>query len=358
MKLCLLLYVSAVLYGVESLSVRNDISCKDNDGNNVPWFILYKTPQTRDNTENGYKYYYMDSENQKWVAGVGRITENNNALSRTLQTVYQNRNPEKSAYLLYNNEPPHPNSKAGDMFGMTKGVVSFDEDGGYWLSHSVPDFPPKSSQSYSYPGSALKHGHVHLCISLKKGKIDELWNQFLYTVPYVYDESVPKSMTTKDLETVLDRRHVDNMVTEPKNRMVFTSVDGQEFMHFAKSGQFGKDIYDGWLAPYFRSDFFAQIGKRTTADMKSTCHENVKTLNVQQIKIGDVEFPANMDHSKWGITVAKKWVCIGDGDRSTASLTRGGGLVCLKNAQVWKQFEHIVKNNEKCKKAKPGHDEI
>ncbi len=130
---------------------------------------MYMTPQTSDNSENGHKYFYMDSENMDWVPG----------------------------------------------------VVSFNTDGGYWLIHSVPEFPPKSSKSYSYPQSALKHGHIHLCISLKKDKIDELWNQFLYTVPYVYDQSVPESMRKKkDFDAILDHRHVDNMVTEPKSRMV------------------------------------------------------------------------------------------------------------------------------------------
>ncbi len=113
-------YLVLCMFGLFA-GTRARFSCKDNAGTDVDWFIMYKTPQTSGNTQNSLQYFYMDSKNRKWVPGEGHITEQNNALYHTLQTVYQNRNADDSAYYLYSDEPPN-SDKVADASGKTKGI--------------------------------------------------------------------------------------------------------------------------------------------------------------------------------------------------------------------------------------------
>jgi deoxyribonuclease-2 len=67
--------------------------------------------------------------------------------------------------------------------GHTKGVVMSEADGGFWLVHSVPYFPPSPgnvtttgtdshSEGYSYPSTGLTYGQSFLCISLSASQLD------------------------------------------------------------------------------------------------------------------------------------------------------------------------------------------
>ncbi|KIH58662.1 hypothetical protein ANCDUO_11128 [Ancylostoma duodenale] len=48
---------------------------------------------------------------------------------------------KKSFYLSYNDNCP---GKATDSYrGHSKGVVVFDKQQGFWMVHSVPEFPPQ-----------------------------------------------------------------------------------------------------------------------------------------------------------------------------------------------------------------------
>jgi len=52
------------------------------------------------------------------------------------------------------------------------------------------------------------------------------------------------------------------------------------------------------------------------------------------------------DHSKWGISVTaddnKKWVCVGDSNREKGQEKRGGGMLCIKNPDLWEQFNFLI----------------
>jgi len=78
-------------------------------------------------------------------------------------------------WVLYNDQPP--NQTYSSALGHTKGVVMSGTDGGLWLVHSVPNFPPpptnsSSSKSYRYPQSGRYYGQSFLCISLTDSQLD------------------------------------------------------------------------------------------------------------------------------------------------------------------------------------------
>ncbi|KAJ4426398.1 hypothetical protein ANN_27212 [Periplaneta americana] len=81
---------------------------------------------------------------------------------------------------MYNDQPP--NSSDSSELGHTKGVVISQEDGGIWLVHSVPHFPPapRDAGGYSYPDTAFHYGQSFLCISLQASEMDLVGQLILF----------------------------------------------------------------------------------------------------------------------------------------------------------------------------------
>lgn len=71
---------------------------------------------------------------------------------------------QNAAYIMYNDE--FPNGTKSMTRGHTKGVVVMTSQGGFWLVHSVPKYPPTPPDGYSYPHSGHHYGQSMLCISL------------------------------------------------------------------------------------------------------------------------------------------------------------------------------------------------
>lgn len=84
-------------------------------------------------------------------------------------------------WVLYNDQAP--DETYNSELGHTKGVVVSEADGGFWLLHSVPHFPPSPdnvttaalnshSKGYSYPSTGLGYGQSFFCISLTASQMD------------------------------------------------------------------------------------------------------------------------------------------------------------------------------------------
>lgn len=72
---------------------------------------------------------------------------------------------------MYNDQPPIGQTSFSS--GHTKGVVIAREDGGFWLIHSVPHYPPDPKDGdYSYPKTGLKNGQSYLCITLPAKELE------------------------------------------------------------------------------------------------------------------------------------------------------------------------------------------
>ncbi|CAG2066178.1 unnamed protein product, partial [Timema podura] len=95
---------------------------------------------------------------------------------QTLKSLYDNGTKQDpgTLWILYNDQPP--NGGVGIELGHTKGVVMSQSNGGFWLIHSVPHYPPspnKSTQNfYSYPHTGLHYGQSLMCISLDVKQLD------------------------------------------------------------------------------------------------------------------------------------------------------------------------------------------
>ncbi|XP_069783511.1 deoxyribonuclease-2-alpha isoform X2 [Narcine bancroftii] len=331
-------------------SVTSDISCHDDDGEPVDWFIVYKLPE--DSGGSGVLYMYMDHGTSGWRSGTYSINDTRGAVGATLQQLYDTpvAQSDDVAYVLYNDQRPDDSSSYG---GHTKGVVLLDRKQGFWLVHSTPHFPPKTGESYWWPHSGLKNGQSFLCVTYPYSQFNDIGTQLLYNNPQIYDHSIPPSFAEDlpDLRSAMAGKHKK---TPPWNRkVILSSVKGKQFISFAKYKDFGDDLYSGWVAEVFQSDLMVESWLNSRHTLSSNCSAQYAVYNVERIEFPlGITFSSHVDHSKWCVTRpgwGSEWTCIGDINRDQAQEKRGGGTVCNDDPVVWDAFSSLVMSCQPCK---------
>jgi phospholipase C len=73
--------------------------------------------------------------------------------------VYHNVGSDSVGYYMYNDEKP--DGSTSSYRGHTKGVSAFDANGGFFLDHSVPRFPPKAEDAYEFPANEATYDSMH-----------------------------------------------------------------------------------------------------------------------------------------------------------------------------------------------------
>ena len=159
-------------------------------------------------------------------------------------------------WILYNDQPP--NQPVKDDNGHSKGVLLANDVEGFWLIHSVPNFPPKvfsksvdkefkinnsfsekyGSGKYSYPSTGKEFGQSFMCISTKM--LDVIGRQFQYNEIIVYEKNLPDKFKQIH-KTLFDAANENYIERPPFNSMAkFQSEKGFYFISFAKSGKWHK----------------------------------------------------------------------------------------------------------------------
>ncbi|XP_053160124.1 deoxyribonuclease-2-alpha isoform X1 [Hemicordylus capensis] len=343
-----------LLFSVALDTVQGGISCYDDSGQPVDWFITYKLPKPhRSPVAEGMRYMYQDGRTQGWVQGRSLMNSTEGAVGRTLQQLYTEaaRRQDETAYVLYNDEPP--SKLLFSSKGHTKGVILLDRTQGFWMLHSTPHFPPSVEEKmYSWPHSGLPNGQTFLCITLPYSQFKEIGNQLLYTEPEVYDSSVEGTFA-QDFPALLNASEGQHIQEQPWNSSVtLTTLGGKEFVSFAKFRAFDDDLYSGWLAPALASDLYVEFWLRSRGILPSNCSGHFRVYNMEELAFPDpsITFHTMVDHSKWcvGTESDPGWACVGDMNRNEAEEQRGGGALCCRDAAIWKAFRNLVKKYTDC----------
>ncbi|XP_019519751.1 PREDICTED: deoxyribonuclease-2-alpha [Hipposideros armiger] len=328
------------------------LSCYGDSGQPVDWFVVYKQPAHSGpgvEAQTGLQYKYLDEVSGGWRDGAGPINSLAGAVGRSLLPLYQN--TTQVAYLLYNDQPPD-GARDSSSRGHTKGVLLLGQEGGFWLVHSVPGFPPRASHAnYSWPRSAQTYGQTLLCVSFPLEQFSKIGKQLSYTYPLVYDHRLEGTFAQKfpELEEVVKGHHVRN---RPWNSSVtLTSMAGAIFQSFAKFGKFGDDLYSGWLAEALGRNLQVQFWQHSGGILHSNCSGVWQVLDVTRIAFpgpAGPTFSTTDDHSKWCVAPEGPWACVGDMNRNLGEMQRGGGTVCTQLPALWKAFQSLVNECEQC----------
>ncbi|MEQ2234225.1 hypothetical protein ILYODFUR_029706 [Ilyodon furcidens] len=103
---------------------RSDISCRNEAGEPVDWFIIYKLPKyTIEKVGSGVEYMYLDSAVGSWQRSKFMLNTTQGAMANTLNQLYKGKAylSNSSVYALYNDGPPE--MKYIHTYGHTKGTV-------------------------------------------------------------------------------------------------------------------------------------------------------------------------------------------------------------------------------------------
>ncbi|KAM9797426.1 deoxyribonuclease-2-beta [Syngnathus typhle] len=322
------------------------ISCQNEDGQPVDWFIIYKLPKYKiGEVGSGVDYMYLDPSLDTWQLSKFMVNTSQGAISNTLDQLYSKAINKSSdfVYAFYNDSPPLLKYMRG--YGHTKGVLLFDSSQGFLLSHSIPHFPSFPEMGYLYPSSGKINGQTALCLSLHYDQFVHVTQHLVYLFPRFYNCSVPPAFASKLPQ--LAQLCAGQRPEAPSDKRMdqLLSLQGEKFFTFAKSDHFVDDIYTGWVAQVLKADLMTETWQRPDHDLPSNCSLPNHVMNIKRIRLPkSAPFYSKYDHSKWCVSwdYEKQLTCLGDLNREVLQMWRGGGLMCSNNTLIYKSFRPVV----------------
>lgn len=218
------------------------IQCLDENGDPVDrWVVL--------STNDNYRYYYFDGSNGfvKSPYTTNQTTQGN--IMSTMNQFYSNDlDLNNIAYALYNDDPPPPDTTASSTYAHAKGVMITDNETGFWLAHSKPNWPNARAQGAAgFPDS--DYSQSLMCMTLNSSSFDDIAAAQMVNYPYLYD-----SYISANLETMLPSFAAwigGSQSSELNVTNSFSGIGGDTYIQFAKNKKWGRDLYDDFVAPTF-----------------------------------------------------------------------------------------------------------
>lgn len=163
--------------------------------------------QVVDERVDGYHYLYTDNRiisTQKALRLSQHSLEetdiemDQSAVQHTLKQIYSKtldieRNQAELIYVMYNDQFPGQQISTAS-YGHAKGVTAFGSQTGFWMVHSVPNFPNSLLGGYEWPGNGLNNGQVMLCISLTTSYLQQVSANMVLRQVYAYETHVEESV--------------------------------------------------------------------------------------------------------------------------------------------------------------------
>ncbi|XP_005800589.1 deoxyribonuclease-2-alpha-like [Xiphophorus maculatus] len=325
----------------------SDVKCRNDRGEAVDWYIVYKLPNVKD---GGKMYLYMDESTGGWRLSNEKIDSKTGFLAQTLKPLldFYTKKTEGFGYMLYNDQPPNPYS-APSSFGHSKGVVMLDRNFGLWLSHSTPKFPTYRSTEF-WPSSGNANAQTFLCVTFPYQQFKEIGLQLMYIHAYSFDSEIPKTFH-EELRCVAQRS------CYPKQKPWFSverlkSAAGSTFTSFAKYTRFKDDLYSGLIVNKVSENLFVKSWGKLSKPLSSNCSSrlNHHVYNVKEVELQKRKAVSDtVDHSKWSVTSDGGWTCISDMNREVSQMSRGGGAICTEDPRVGQAFRSLILDYELCK---------
>nr|CAH7753566.1 unnamed protein product [Callosobruchus chinensis] len=349
--------VLKILTGLCTVHIIFATQCRDENDKPVDWFYAYKLPTIKHHMASGNKllkdgvaYAFMTSEDHNdWTFSNISINSTDSIIGKTLKGLYEREN--ELFYVIYNDQPPQ--RRPSEAKGHNKGVILAENQGGFWLIHSVPHFPDTEDKAYIFPRTGAVFGQSFLCITLNLKNLDIVGVQLQYNKPYIYNTNILAAL--KSALPNLAAAASNKTITSPPwfHLANISSNAGISFLSFAKSKEFNKDLYEDLVAPSLQSNLIVETWADGPGRLRSDCSKKFKVLNIKSIEINVTQalFTTTEDHSKWAVSSDNKnWICVGDINRAEHQKTRGGGTVCMNNQAVAVNYRKSVQTIEECEK--------
>ncbi|XP_067942334.1 plancitoxin-1-like [Watersipora subatra] len=337
------------------------ITCRDDNNQPVEWFVVYKLPCHYHSGSDSKctpfpPHLYVDSSDTRMELSKLTLNDSKQSLDYTLQQAYSKHNATDVGYIMYNDEKPiEAGGGITESHGHTKGVTIFDKDSGIWLLHSVPKYPPPTNGTYNFASNGMLYGQTFLCVQLSGPKdVSNVGQQLLYNEPWIYDSNLPPAL--KALYPVMVDVIAQVRMKQVSNIVKLGDLASMQFISFAKNRHFKADLYGELVAPTLKCNLGAETWQHSPGkNIPSYCNQTYTVQNVQSIASESFgfRFKTYFDHSKFAICkgdsdLSASYLCIGDINRQTHQMVRGGGTVCFADQRVHDQFWSLIDEVEPC----------
>lgn len=341
------------------------VSCRDENGKQVDWFVVYKIPKLEKNLppyNTGYSYVYVSSNNATaWSLSRKLVTQADSMFANTLSPFYPTSGTvdSKLSYIIYNDQPPDAKSSSSS-YAHAKGIVGMDRDTGFWLIHSMPKFPPVVAPrvAYLYPPNAKENGQSAICLSFSTANEgDNIAYQLLTMKPKLYS-----SFLSDHVKAVAS--HFNDVIQKKwlkaaSRHVPIATLNNIQFQSFAKNPTANSDIYESLIAPVLNTNLFVETWRKGAGHpLPSECDQPYHVNNIERVtistlnQVAPVDWQYTEDHAKWAVsdTQANPFICIGDINRMASQFKRGGGSLCVKSRNLWQILHSSIEQVEACPK--------
>ena len=360
MLLVALLWSSAVVWTAVA-----GLSCMGDDGNPTDHWTGIKA------NNNHHMYYYAQASTSFVQSPYGVDQDVNGAIMQTVLPLYDPAVNSTLGYVMWNDAPPGDYSP-GSYYAHSKGVLATDGTSGFWLTHSMPNWPdfPADGSPGVFPSD--KYAQSMACVSVTTATINAISDTMRVNYPYVFAHNMPDDLSDQlNWMVALIARDKVADTNETVAGAPITTLAGVPYEQFAKSAKWGEDVWDDLIAPYYETPMYVETWiSGSGGAMSSMCYnstnpaiekinEEYDVYQVNQILMPDGDNWSNtQDHSKWGVAKSTEQgnnqifystaVCIGDMNRMCSQEKRGGGALCTQNAGLLKAFTDIIVGTETC----------
>lgn len=334
------------------------LSCINEDGNNVDGYTILKK-------NDGYQYFVYNSATSSFELSPYFLNQTSvGAIMETLAPLYDKSVNESIAMAFYNDDPPATNPSSS--YAHAKGVLATDSSTGFWLVHSMPNWPfsPRGKDGGPNPGilSDDTYGQSFRCVSVTMSTINTIAETLRVDDPLVYEGYVPPALLDDlpSMSLLIDkdqRKDINNTV------ITFDSLGGTTYYQVAKSKEWDKDLWDDLVAPYFKTPLYVETwikgggGRQSSicnTSEQNSAHPKQVPYDIYQVDLvkmpnGDTWTNTN-DHSKYCVATQSSSLatCVGDINRMCSQERRGGGALCLEDEGQHTAFTAVVDSIEAC----------
>jgi len=221
-----------------------------------------------------------------------------------------------------------------------------------WILHSTPKFPSASGRAqFWFPDSETKYGQTFLCMSLSSADVDKVGENMQYNRPKIYKNTFADGdlATLPKLKAAINGEWITDAGTN-------TVELGGIFTAFAKNKEWDSDLYEGLIAPHYKTDLLVETWIRGSAE-GSYCKPkydynvvDVETLSMAGKEGGDnITWAEGQDHAKWAVSLgADTLLCVSDINRMTTQRRRGGGAVCFSDTALSDSLYNCIVTSHTC----------
>jgi deoxyribonuclease-2 len=326
------------------------ISCRNTEGQDVDWWAAWKVnvkPAGRTPKYGSAAYFYRDPKTSLMEADGEVLGVNKNAIYNSIAAAYSKN--ASVGYAFFNDQPPE--GEVSSTYAHQKGVMVFDDDNGVLLSHSVPHFgTDPQTGGYSYPDSGLRYAQGFQCMTFSHKSLDEIAAGYLISRPHHHASNFPSYADAKlpNLKRVLDGEYLKDVES---NVSIVPTLGGVNITYFTKARAWGKDIYHDLIGSYFKQKILAESWSNGVGTFDSDCSPPEECHNILYVSFDGVEWKRSQNHAKWALV--GDTVCVGDNNRQSGQLKRGGTSYCITDAKYAKEIAQAIVEVEECPKNVP-----